>query len=470
MWYEMIKVISGGMGVYISNPFLTRILSMNGILGTVSGVAADKMMSRILQNGDPGEHFRRALAHFPLQAAVKQVFDEYFVPGGIPKGTQYKSTPATTLKPSILAINLLVCANFAFIWLAKEGHENPVSINYLEKMQLPLIFSIFGAMLAGVDCISIGAGIALQVPSVIDSFSKWEEANYRISVEGGENVSIETSLNPKLYFNSKPFELKRPKFLPIVSSDFLASLFLRKNREGVDGFVVEGPTAGGHNAPPRGKMVLDQKGEPIYGVRDEVNFAKMRNLGLPFWLGGSCASPKALKKALGVGANGIQVGSIFALCEESGMDLKIKREIRKLGFRGELQVKTDVNASPTGFPFKVADLKGTLSEDVVYRSRKRICDLAGLSIPYLLPNGSIQFLCPAERIADYIRKGGKLENTQGSRCICNGLTATAGLGNLGEPPIVTLGDDVSFLPHLMKEECSSYTAKEAIDYLVSLSV
>ena len=43
---------------------------------------------------------------------------------------------------------------------------------------------------------------------------------------------------------------------------------LKKANGRVDGFVVEGPTAGGHNAPPRGKLQLNDAGEPIYGERD----------------------------------------------------------------------------------------------------------------------------------------------------------------------------------------------------------
>lgn len=43
----------------------------------------------------------------------------------------------------------------------------------------------------------------------------------------------------------------------------------------------------------------------------------MKDLGLPFWLAGSYASPEGLEKAYELGAVGIQAGSIFALSRES---------------------------------------------------------------------------------------------------------------------------------------------------------
>jgi nitronate monooxygenase len=61
----------------------------------------------------------------------------------------------------------------------------------------------------------------------------------------------------------------------------------------VDGFIIEGPTAGGHNAPPRGGMVLDANKEPIYGPKDAVDLEGMRKLGLPFYLPGVTALPRS---------------------------------------------------------------------------------------------------------------------------------------------------------------------------------
>lgn len=475
------SVIQGGMGVNISTPLLANVCSRQGkdrngksrVLGTVSCVGAGRVLARILQSGDIGGHYRRALGHFPVPDVANRIIEKYFVDGGIPTGQNFKSVPVFNMQSGHDfgrdLIELTVAANFAFVWLAKEGHPFPVSANYLEKIRIPLIYGITGAMFAGVDFITMGAGITLQIPAVLDALSSGEGPSYRVQVEGSPNGTETISFNPEKFFNTKLQELSRPGFLPIVSTDVLASLMAKRLPRGsIQGFVIERPTAGGHNAPPRGKVLFNENGEPVYGPRDDVNFAKLQNLNIPFWIGGSHASPEGLHRAKGLGANGIQAGSIFALCEESGMDPFFRREIRRLGYRGELVVRTDPRASPTGYPFKIAQLPGTLSSPYVYDARKRVCDLGLLRVPYQRADGTIGFRCSAEPVGDYLDKSGKLEDTAGACCICNGLMSAAGLGNPGEPPIFTLGDDVSFLRRLMQKEDDSYGAADAIAHLLEL--
>jgi NAD(P)H-dependent flavin oxidoreductase YrpB (nitropropane dioxygenase family) len=242
---------------------------------------------------------------------------------------------------------------------------------------------------------------------------------------------------------------------------------VRGARQRIQGFVVELPTAGGHNAPPRKKGVLDQEGQPVYGLKDEVSWQKMQDLGIPFWIAGSYASPEKLAEAQSLGAVGIQAGSVFALSEDSGMDPVYRAEIRRLGYRGELKVRTDPDASPTGFPFKVPLLPGTISEESVYQARERNCSRKALQFP-VMHNSRVVFRCPAEPIKEYLRKGGKVEDTVGAKCLCNGLFAAADIGNPGEEPIFTMGDEVnSFAARLMAHENDSYTATDAIDWLLS---
>ncbi len=79
---------------------------------------------------------------------------------------------------------------------------------------------------------------------------------------------------PREFMECDLSPLTRPKFIAIVSSNTLATTMLKRANGRVDGFVVEGPTAGGHNAPPRGKLQFDEAGEAIYGERDKVDLAK----------------------------------------------------------------------------------------------------------------------------------------------------------------------------------------------------
>src|SRR5690606_21064405 len=147
----------------------------------------------------------------------------------------------------------------------------------------------------------------------------------------------------------------------IIASNSLATMLVRKATGRVDGFVIEGPTAGGHNAPPRGELVVDELGQPVYGERDVVDLQKMAELGLPFWLAGGTGSPDKLRMSLDAGAAGIQVGTLFAYARESGIRKVHKERVLRESMSGNIRVFTDLRASPTGFPFKVVQLEGTMS-------------------------------------------------------------------------------------------------------------
>jgi hypothetical protein len=83
-----------------------------------------------------------------------------------------------------------------------------------------------------------------------------------------------------------------------------------------------------------------------------------------------------------------------------------------------------------------------------------------------MPDGKIVYRCSAEPITDYLKKEGMLGDAEHSACLCNGLLTTAGFGDNVEAPIVTLGDDVSFLEHLTDGPEDSYTAAEALNWLL----
>ena len=467
------KIIQGGMGVYISTPFLAKTVSMNGGLGTVSGVALERLLAKILQSGDVGGHYRRALSHFPFPNVSKMVLDGFFVEEGNPQGVQKRGVPVFSVNPSQLLISLTICANYAFVWLAKEGHQNPVSINYLEKIAMPHVYAVTGAMLAGVDFVTMGAGIPLSIPEMMRSIMDGKEVSYKVPVDGVTFKSYTMRFFPEQFFGGKLPLITLPGFIPIIASNLLATIFATKLPKGnVQGFVIEEPTAGGHNAPPRTRVPSrDGTGatELVYGKKDVVNYGEVAEYGVPFWIGGSYASPERLAWALSVGATGIQAGSIFALSNDSGMNPDIRSKLRRLGFEGGLSVRTDMNISPTGFPFKVAVLAGTVSDVDVYEARVRVCDQGALVNLYEKLDGKIGYRCPSEPIAAYIRKGGKIEDTGGRGCICNGLIANTVLGNPGEPPVITLGDDVSFLKHLMVHADDNYSAIDALAYLMTLA-
>lgn len=461
------------MGVAVSSWTLARTVSQLGQLGVVSGTGLAIVLVRALQLGDPGGHRLRALDHFPIPAIAQRVVKKYFIPGGKSPEAPFRVSAMPTLQPGPDLVDLFVTANFTEVFLAKEGHSGLVGLNLLEKIQLPTLPSLYGAMLADVDYVLMGAGIPRSIPGCLDALARGEAAKLKIDVEGAlPNEDFFNTFDPAAFRGAPRPQVKRPQFLGIVSSATLAMTLAKKASGRVDGFVVEGDTAGGHNAPPRGPMQLSASGEPIYGPRDVPDLEKIRELGLPFWLAGSYASPQKLAHALSVGAAGIQVGTAFAFCAESGLQADLKRQALALSRAGKARIFTDPVASPTGFPFKVVQMDETLSAAPVYEGRERICDLGYLRHLYRKADGTTGYRCPAEPVDDFVRKGGTVEAAQGRKCLCNSLLANIGLGQIRsatdtELALLTAGDDVADIARFLKPGQDSYSAADVVAYLLA---
>jgi NAD(P)H-dependent flavin oxidoreductase YrpB (nitropropane dioxygenase family) len=463
------SVIQGGMGVGVSGYRLAREVSLAGQLGVVSGTGLDVMLARRLADGDPSGDLRRALAHYPVPAATDRVLKRYFR-SERPSGTAYPTVPMFTIEPSMALEELNVMANFVEVFLAKEGHASPVGINYLTKIQMHTPSALYGAMLAGVDYVVMGAGIPAHIPSLLDELAMNHDVAMRVNVDDSNSDDHYVRFDPRRHgFVDSP-ALHRPEFLAIVASHTLATFLARDAATRPDGFVVEGPSAGGHNAPPRGTMTLDDSGQPVYGGRDEPNLRKISELGLPFWLAGGQADPAALQSALAAGAQGVQVGTAFALCEASGLAPAYRHQLLLQARHESVEVFTDPKASPSGYPFKVASVPGTLSEDEEYALRPRRCDLGYLRSAFERPDGSIGYRCPSEPVDHYVRKGGDAADTDGRKCLCNALMANVGLAQVRsngseELPLITVGDDVVRLGRVLQRENGTFTARDVLAYL-----
>lgn len=460
------------MGIAVSDWRLAGAVSSEGQLGVVSGTAIDAVLVRRLQLGDPGGHIRRALDAFPIPGVVGDILDRYFIDGGKAPDTRFKQKPMGKLKPSRRLEDLLVVANFAEVWLAKEGHTNPVGINYLEKVQAPTLPSLYGAMLGGVDYMLVGAGIPRAIPGILDRLAEGLPVELRVDMKNATpDDDPYLRFDPTGYAGGPLPPIERPFFLAIVSSHVLATMLTRKVESRVDGFIIESPSAGGHNAPPRARAGLNEQGEPIYGEKDIPDLEVFRKLGRPFWMAGSYARPEQVEHALSEGAAGVQVGTAFAYCRESGLQPRIKAQVLEESRRKRAGVFTDPIASPTGFPIKVAQLAGTAADEQIYSERTRICDLGYLRTAYVDDDGNKGWRCPAEPTDNYVRKGGDIADTAGRKCLCNALMSAVGLGQIKrdgsvEPTLVTSGDDIAEVARFLPEGESGYRAKDVIDYLL----
>jgi nitronate monooxygenase len=504
---ERIKLIQGGMGVYVSNWRLANAVARQRpgeTAGTISGTALDVVYVRLLQLGDPGGHARRALQAFDATFDVtigRSICERYFIEGGKSPDARFRSAPmqivraydgqptfsmpngtatAVPLKLDDDIIELLIATGFAEVWLAKEGHSGNIFINFLNKIELPLIYALYGAMLAGVDGIIVGAGNPDGLSAICQQLAAHTPVSHQISVlyrETGEEFAI--AFDPRQVadgrFTARPLE--KPAFLAIVSLEDLVVGLSESKTAPPDGFIIEHHTAGGHNANPLGPMVRDTQGQPIYGNRDEANLATIRAVGIPFWLAGGYGSQAKLQEALDAGAKGIQVGTVFALAEESGMKPEYRSAILaalKSGVSDADLVRT-TTYSPTGFSFKVVQLHDTLSEDDVYVDRKRVCDIGmlqqrGFNKPDEQGQRTLFQRCPAGPIETYVKKRGMERNTDERRCLCNGLLSCVGLGQVKEihgelveePAIVTLGSRLDGVRRLSRQGQSHYYVQDVV--------
>lgn len=508
---KKVRLIQGGMGVYVSNWRLAQAVAKErpGIaVGTVSGTGLDVVYVRLLQLGDPGGHVRRAFDAFDDQFGVtigKKICDRYFIEGGKAPNERFKNSPQHTVRPqtggktipahseepqSIAltldedVVELLIITGFAEVWLAKQGHDGKIFINFLKKVELPLVYTMYGAMLAGVAGVIVGAGNPDGLPEVCSRLADHLPVSSDLLVlyrESGESFHVPFDPRTVAAGRLAQTPLQRPAFLAIVSQEGLVEALANSLTEAPDGFIIEHHTAGGHNAPPQGPLQKDELGQPQYSQQDEPDLQAIRNAGLPFWLAGGYSNHERLNQALAAGAFGVQIGSNFALAEESGMKPSYRTAILnqlKNGISDEALVQTTL-FSPTGFPFKVAQLEGTLAEEEVYADRLRVCDIGllqqkGLSKPAADGSRRLFQRCPAAPVDGYLSKRGLAFNTQDRRCLCNGLLSTVGLGQVvshngewkEEPAIVTLGNDLAGIRRLSRNGQSQYWARDVVNDLL----
>lgn len=463
-------IIQGGMGIAVSSWQLAKEVSIAGELGVISGTAIDSVVARRLQDGDASGDIRRAMAAYPHQETIKEIMDRFFIEGGREDGKPYLDVPKLSIKGNLFSNKLLAVASFVEVWLAKEGHNGLIGMNILEKIQLAIPAQLYGAMLADVDYILIGAGIPAQVPHLLNEISQGNKVAMKVDV-------ADTKDKHYLHFDPRTlgldnFPIKRPLFLAIVTSHALVAYLNKDEETKPDGYVIEYHVAGGHNAPPRAKNHVNDEGEAVYNELDIPNLEKIHASGSPFWLAGGYATPEKVKEAISYGAQGVQVGSLFALANESGFTDENRSSILVSLADPTMRVMTDASASPTGFPFKVIQNNQTLSNDNLYKERTRICDLGYLRTMYQREKGGIGYRCPAEPLDNYEFKNGEVDQAQGSKCLCNALMADIGLGQVRpdgrtEISLLTFGSDLDGPRALRALHPDGWNAVQALNFLKS---
>lgn len=433
---EVPRLIQAGMGVRISSSKLARETSRLGAVGVVSSVGLRHVIIEEIRSGD-----REAIelaGTFPIARYIDDLLA--FAPGG------KKHTAAVPLDhpdPSKgeLPKRLSAIAAYVEVLRSRSGHDGMVGINVMWKCSLTVLPSLYGAMLAGVDMLLCGAGVPMELPDIVSRIQNGQDLEY-LPLHGTDtNTQLSISGDRTLAQSNLS---KSPMLVPILSNFAFPKRILdvwSREYGGVKpfAFVLENHAAGGHNAPPRDKE--------SYGERDDITayFEKVRDLGTPVYVAGAGSTREEYLAWREKGAYGLQVGSRFALCAESGL----RDDLRNAVIAGNAQAETDVltssRLSSTGYPFKYVPLAGTLAEQPIYDSRRRICNKGYLLHSHVETDddGSVKesYVCPAMPAAQYVRLGGEAEETVARVCLCNALLAAAGLAEPGEPPLITLGTE-----------------------------
>jgi len=494
-----IELIQGGMGAGVSTFEMAGVVAAEGGLGVVSLTAAGIILARKLANGD--ENWLNTLDQIPNRQIAQKIKERYFIEGGKPKEEPYKPAPAISYRSSDMAEWLNVAGAFVQVRLAREVMEREsrgdrhktgaIGVNLLTKIEPSTPSALYGAILGNADVVLMGAGLPLQTKRLLEDLSANRPTSMELSVSGANGQKYAIDFNPQRY-NPGDRKFKPPAFVPIVSSFEVAQALLGD----ADGVVLEGPPAGGH--------FVDIKD---YDIGEET--LKFNKAGLPYWLAGGHGSPEGMREARKLGAVGVQAGSVFTLCRESGFRPDIKQELQRLILLddGVEVIKSSV-ASPTGFPFRIARLPGTLADPEVYANRDRVCDIKQLLGLVRSDDGKVIPRCQAMPEESWVKANARIfadlgifsnklpmSDTEkdkkqkkekllllrqvGSMCLCNGLLAAIGLGQWRrgpdgqyheEPALVTLGANINRdIRETVKEVKLPLTARKVARHLLEVA-
>ena len=322
-------------------------------------------------------------------------------------GDPYRPHPTLTIDISRDGVELGVLGNFVEVWLAKEGHDGVVGVNFLEKIQMATPSAVLGAVLADVDYVLMGAGIPREIPRLLTEFAAGRTGS----------PHDRRRRTPPPHRSARPPRLPRRRparaaasrtSSPSSRSTVLAGYLYRDPEIRPDGLRRRGSRC---RRPQRAAARQDEcstsRASPVYGAQDMADLAKIAALGLPFWLAGGYGTPDEVVEALAPAPRACSAArcSRWRTTRGSG---DLRGTLARPARRGTLSVRNDPLASPTGLP-----VQGRPARRAPRRPRRatrrgeRLCDLGYLRAPYERADGSVGYRCASEPVHVYVRKGGQ---------------------------------------------------------------
>ncbi len=316
---EYVPIIIGGMGVNISTAELALSAEKLGGIGHISDALITYVCDRI--------------------------FSTSFVSRKRKKYAQYSSNPD---KSAVLFdLEELAEAQKKYIehTISQKTGKGAVFLNCMEKLTMnsgieTLKVRLSAAMDAGIDGLTLAAGLNLRTLDLIQDHPRFRDVNIGIIISSVRALSI---------------FLKRA---------------IRLNRV-PDYIIVEGPLAGGHlGFGPADWHTFDLK--TIFS--EVLDFLKKEGLNIPVIPAGGIFTGSDAVDYLRMGAGGVQVATRFTISKEAGLPADVKQNY--INAREEDIV---VNmASTTGYPMRMLTSSPTLRYAI-----KPNCEGLG----YLLENG-----------------------------------------------------------------------------------
>lgn len=290
---ELVPIVVGGMGVDISSAELALEAARLGGIGHIS----DAMVPTV----------------------TDRHYDTHYVKD---KSKRYKHNVANSDKSEVLfdlgELNEAEQMYVARTMEAKVG-SGLVFVNVMEKLTMnapreTLRVRLAGALDAGIDGITLSAGLHLGSFALIEDHPRFRDAKLGI----------------------------------IVSSLRALQLFLRKNaklRRLPDYIVVEGPLAGGHLG-----FGMDWAKYDLGPIVEEIRqYLESEQLTIPLIPAGGIFTGGDAVAFLEAGAAAVQVATRFTATRECGLPPDVQQEYFKASER-DIEVNT---ISPTGYPMRM---------------------------------------------------------------------------------------------------------------------
>lgn len=291
--HELVPIMIGGMGVDISSTDLALVAARLGGIGHIS----DAMVKTVTD--------RRYKTKY-VKAKQKQY--QYNV------ASEDKSAVKFDLEHLAEATRMHVEKT-----MARKTGNGLIFINCMEKLTMnapkeTLKVRMASALDAGIDGITLAAGLHLGSMALVADHPRFREAKFGI----------------------------------IVSSLRALQLFLKKNarlERNPDYIVVEGPLAGGHLG-----FGMDWAEYDLATIVTEiVAWLKAESLDIPVIAAGGIFTGSDAVRFMELGASGVQVATRFTVTKECGLPDDIKQEYFKAS-EEDLEVN---EISPTGYPMRM---------------------------------------------------------------------------------------------------------------------